>query len=116
MAWISDAYLAAAVSEAGGLGIISGVGDTDDVRAEIKKVKSLTKKPFGINIMLMRDNVDEIAKLEKIEVTDKEANAEAEKLAKGYNVSKDEFLKQFGGIEILKSDLRIQKAIEVIKK
>ena len=63
MAWISDASLAAAVSEAGGLGIISGVGNTEDVRAEIKKVKSLTKKPFGINIMLMRDNVDEIAKL-----------------------------------------------------
>ena len=63
MAWISDAYLAAAVSEAGGLGIISGVGDTEYVRAEIKKAKSLTKKPFGINIMLMRDNVEEIAKL-----------------------------------------------------
>lgn len=63
MAWISDATLAAAVSEAGGLGIISGVGDTEDVRAEIRKTKSLTKKPFGINIMLMRDNVDEIAKL-----------------------------------------------------
>ncbi|WP_343338405.1 NADH:quinone reductase [Terrisporobacter petrolearius] len=63
MAWISDATLAAAVSEAGGLGIISGVGDTEDVRAEIKKTKSLTKKPFGINIMLMRDNIDEIAKL-----------------------------------------------------
>ena len=63
MAWISDASLAAAVSEAGGLGIISGVGNTEDVRAEIKKVKSLTKKPFGVNIMLMRDNVDEIAKL-----------------------------------------------------
>lgn len=63
MAWISDATLAAAVSEAGGLGIISGVGDTEDVRAEIKKTKSLTKKPFGVNIMLMRDNIDEIAKL-----------------------------------------------------
>lgn len=63
MAWISDATLAAAVSEAGGLGIISGVGDTQDVRAEIRKTKSLTKKPFGINIMLMRDNIDEIAKL-----------------------------------------------------
>lgn len=63
MAWISDATLAAAVSEAGGLGIISGVGDTEDVRAEIRKTKSLTKKPFGINIMLMRDNIDEIAKL-----------------------------------------------------
>lgn len=63
MAWISDATLAAAVSEAGGLGIISGVGDTEYVRAEIRKTKSLTKKPFGINIMLMRDNIDEIAKL-----------------------------------------------------
>ena len=63
MAWISDASLAAAVSEAGGLGIISGVGETEDVRAEIKKVKSLTNKPFGVNIMLMRDNVDEIARL-----------------------------------------------------
>lgn len=63
MAWISDATLAAAVSEAGGLGIISGVGNTEDVRSEIKKTKSLTKKPFGINIMLMRDNIDEIAKL-----------------------------------------------------
>ncbi|MEW9076969.1 enoyl-[acyl-carrier-protein] reductase FabK [Terrisporobacter glycolicus] len=63
MAWISNATLAAAVSEAGGLGIISGVGNTEDVRAEIRKTKSLTKKPFGINIMLMRDNIDEIAKL-----------------------------------------------------
>ncbi|MEG0856039.1 MAG: enoyl-[acyl-carrier-protein] reductase FabK [Terrisporobacter sp.] len=63
MAWISDANLAAAVSEAGGLGIISGVGNTEDVRAEIQKTKSLTNKPFGINMMLMRDNVDEIAKL-----------------------------------------------------
>ena len=60
--------------------------------------------------------LDEIAKLEKIEVTDKEANDEADKLAKQYKVTKDEFLKQFGGLEILKSDLKIQKAIEVIKK
>ncbi|MGL5692899.1 MAG: enoyl-[acyl-carrier-protein] reductase FabK [Peptostreptococcaceae bacterium] len=63
MAWISDAELAAAVSEAGGLGIISGVGETKDVREQIKKAKSLTKKPFGVNIMLMSKNVDEIAKL-----------------------------------------------------
>ncbi len=63
MAWISDSTLAAAVSEAGGLGIISGVGETEKIRAEIKKAKLLTNKPFGINIMLMRDNVDEIAKL-----------------------------------------------------
>ncbi len=63
MAWISDATLAAAVSEAGGLGIISGVGNIEDVRSEIKKAKSLTNKPFGVNIMLMGKNVDEIAKL-----------------------------------------------------
>ncbi len=63
MAWISDSTLAVAVSEAGGLGIISGVGETEEIRAEIKKAKLLTNKPFGINIMLMRDNVDEIAKL-----------------------------------------------------
>lgn len=63
MAWISDANLAASVSEAGGLGIISGVGNVEDVRREIQKAKSLTDKPFGVNIMLMGKNVDEIAKL-----------------------------------------------------
>ncbi|MDU4934357.1 MAG: enoyl-[acyl-carrier-protein] reductase FabK [Peptostreptococcaceae bacterium] len=71
MAWISDADLAVGVSEAGGLGIISGVGETEDVRAQIKKAKSLTNKPFGVNIMLMAKNVDEIAKMvceEKVSV------------------------------------------------
>ena len=63
MAWIADASLAAAVSEAGGLGIISGVGQTEDVREQIKKAKTLTDKPFGVNIMLMAPNVDEIASL-----------------------------------------------------
>lgn len=63
MAWISDANLAASVSEAGGLGIISGVGNVEDVKREIQKAKSLTNKPFGVNIMLMGKNVDEIAKL-----------------------------------------------------
>mgnify|MGYP000021383595 FL=1 len=63
MAWIADASLAAAVSEAGGLGIISGVGQTEDVREQIKKAKALTDKPFGVNIMLMAPNVDEIASL-----------------------------------------------------
>ena len=60
--------------------------------------------------------LDEIANLEKIEISDKEANEEAEKQAKRYNVSKDEFLSQIGGLEVLKNDLRIGKAIEVIKK
>ena len=63
MAWIADASLAVGVSEAGGLGIISGVGPTEVVRAQIRKAKGLTDKPFGVNVMLMQDNADEIAHL-----------------------------------------------------
>lgn len=63
MAWIADASLAVGVSEAGGLGIISGVGPTEVVRSQIRKAKKLTDKPFGVNVMLMQDNADEIAHL-----------------------------------------------------
>lgn len=63
MAWIADASLAAAVSEAGGLGIITGAAPTEWVREQIKEAKKLTKKPFGVNIMLMSENADEIADL-----------------------------------------------------
>ena len=63
MAWIADASLAVGVSEAGCLGIISGVGPTEVVRAQIRKAKELTDKPFGVNVMLMQDNADEIAHL-----------------------------------------------------
>ena len=63
MAWIADASLAAAVSEAGGLGIITGTAPTDWVRDEIRKAKKLTDKPFGVTIMLMDVHVDEIAKM-----------------------------------------------------
>ena len=63
MAWIADASLAVGVSEAGGLGIISGVGPTEVVRAQIRKAKELTDKPFGVNVMLMQDNADAIAHL-----------------------------------------------------
>lgn len=71
MAWIADASLAVGVSEAGGLGIISGVGPTEIVRNQIRKAKELTDKPFGVNVMLMQDNADEIAHLvceEKVSV------------------------------------------------
>lgn len=71
MAWIADASLAVGVSEAGGLGIISGVGPTEVVRDQIRKAKELTDKPFGVNVMLMQDNADEIAHLvcdEKVSV------------------------------------------------
>jgi enoyl-[acyl-carrier protein] reductase II len=61
MAWTSDAVLAAAVSNAGGAGIIGSGGRTVEwVRAEIAKAQSLTQKPFGVNIMLMAPNVQEI--------------------------------------------------------
>ena len=64
MAWVADASLAAAVSNAGGLGLISSINtDTETVRGEIRKCKELTDKPFGVNIMLQAPNVDEIAEM-----------------------------------------------------
>lgn len=64
MAWIADASLAAAVSEAGGLGIIAaGNAPADVIREEIRKCKELTDKPFGVNIMLLSPFVDDIVDL-----------------------------------------------------
>lgn len=62
MARISDASLAAAVSQAGGLGIIAGgTAPAEYIRGEIRKAKELTDKPFGVNIMLLSEYADEIA-------------------------------------------------------
>ena len=64
LAWSSDAVLAAAVSNAGGIGQIGSGGRTTEwTRDEIRKAKSLTDKPFGVNIMLMAPNVDELIDL-----------------------------------------------------
>ena len=64
MAWVSDASLASAVSNGGGLGIISAMNaDGEYLRSEIRKCKELTKKPFGVNIMLMSPFTDEVAKV-----------------------------------------------------
>lgn len=64
MAWISDANLAAAVSNAGGLGIIAaGNAPADTVREQIRVAKSLTDRPFGVNIMLMSPHVDAVAQM-----------------------------------------------------
>lgn len=61
MAWVATAELAAAVSNAGGLGIIgAGNAPGDYVRKEIRKAKELTDKPFGVNIMLLSPFVDEV--------------------------------------------------------
>lgn len=62
MAWVADASLAAAVSNAGGLGLISSINaGTEAVRNEIRKCRELTDKPFGVNIMLQAPNAGEIA-------------------------------------------------------
>ncbi|MCD7742445.1 MAG: enoyl-[acyl-carrier-protein] reductase FabK [Ruminococcus sp.] len=64
MAWIAESTLASAVSNAGGLGIIAGgSAPIDYLRNEIRKCKELTDKPFGVNIMLMSDNAEDLAQL-----------------------------------------------------
>lgn len=64
MAWVAEYHLAAAVSDAGGLGIIAaGAAPAEWVREQIREVKKLTDKPFGVNIMLMNPSADEIAKV-----------------------------------------------------
>lgn len=64
MAWIADGRLAAAVSEGGGLGIIAaGNAPASYVREQIGIAKSLTDKPFGVNVMLMSPFADEVARV-----------------------------------------------------
>ena len=64
MAWVAEYHLAAAVSDAGGLGIIAaGAAPAEWVREQIREVKKLTDKPFGVNIMLMNPSADEVAKV-----------------------------------------------------
>ncbi|HWP51932.1 MAG TPA: enoyl-[acyl-carrier-protein] reductase FabK [Clostridia bacterium] len=64
MAWIADAKLAAAVSNAGGLGLISAMNaDAEWLRTQIRKAKTLTGKPFGVNIMLMSPFADQVARV-----------------------------------------------------
>lgn len=64
MAWTSDANLAAAVSNAGGAGIIGSGGRTVEwTRDEVRKAKGLTDKPFGVNVMLMAPNITEIIEM-----------------------------------------------------
>ena len=64
MAWVATYELAAAVSEAGGLGIIgAGGAPASFVREQIQKAKALTDKPFGVNVMLMNPEADAIAQV-----------------------------------------------------
>ncbi len=64
MAWVAEHHLAAAVSEAGGLGLIGGANaPADVVRAEIRKAREMTKKEIGVNVMLLSPYADEVAKV-----------------------------------------------------
>ncbi|WP_273383523.1 enoyl-[acyl-carrier-protein] reductase FabK [Enorma phocaeensis] len=64
MAWIADASLAAAVSEAGGLGIIAAMNaNADWLREQIHELRTKTTKPFGVNVMLMSPFADEVARV-----------------------------------------------------
>ena len=59
--------------------------------------------------------LEEIAKQEKIEISDEEANKETERLAENYQIKKEEFLQMFGGLDLVKYDLKMRKAIDVLK-
>ena len=64
MAWVAEHQLAAAVSQAGGLGLIGGASaDAETIRNEIRKAKELTDQPFGVNVMLMSPHADEVAQV-----------------------------------------------------
>ncbi len=64
MAWVAEYHLAAAVSQAGGLGILgAGGAPADFVREQIHKVRETTQKPFGVNLMLMNPEADDIARV-----------------------------------------------------
>lgn len=72
MAWVAESTLASAVSNAGGLGLIAGgSAPIDYLREQIRRCKELTDKPFGVNIMLMSPNAEDLAQLcidEKVNV------------------------------------------------
>lgn len=64
MAWVAEYHLAAAVSEAGGLGLIGAASAPPEiVREQIREAKNLTDKPIGVNVMLLNPNAEEVAKI-----------------------------------------------------
>lgn len=81
-----------------------------DEAALKEQMKDEATKRVTYRLML-----EAIAKTEKIEITDEKANEEAETLAKRYQMPVDEFLKAFGGIEMIKYDLEMRGAIDVLK-
>lgn len=80
-----------------------------------EQLKNELEKEAYKNV-LYRLMLEEIAKLEKVEVSDDEAEKEAADLATKYNMSKEELLKNFGGIEMIKYDLEVRKVIDLLKE
>ncbi len=72
-------------------------------------------EPEALRRIKSRYLLEAIAKEEKIEVSDKDADKEAEEMAEHYGMKKDEFLTEFGGLEIVKYDMKMRKAIEILK-
>ena len=83
-------------------------GDEEKLREEMR--------PGAEKRVKERLMLEEIAKQEKIEVSDKEAEERAKELAENYGMEKDEFLKTFGGLDMVKYDLKMRKAIDVLKE
>ena len=73
-------------------------------------------KPEAEKHVLYRIILEKVKELEKINVTDKEADKEADELSKRYNVEKEEFLSMYGGIEMLKYELEVKKVLDLLMK
>lgn len=82
-----------------------------DEKALRDQMKEEACKRVKFRLML-----EEIAKAEKFDMSDKDAEKEAEELASKYQMTKDEFLKQFGGLEMVKYDYKMRQAMETLKK
>lgn len=82
-----------------------------DEKALRDQMKEEAGKRVKFRLML-----EEIAKAEKFDMSDKDAEKEAEELASKYQMTKDEFLKQFGGLEMVKYDYKMRQAMETLKK
>ena len=72
-------------------------------------------KDEAVKRITFRLMLEEIAKVENIEISDKDANKEVKDMASKYQMKEDEFLNAFGGIEMVKYDLKMRKAIEILK-
>lgn len=71
-------------------------------------------EPEAIKRVRYRYLIEEVANAEKIEISDEDANSEASDMAANYDVSKEEFLTHFGGLEVVKYDMRMRKALEIL--